>query len=320
VVRFDEFPPSYKASIRSSPLWQKIRVLALMRTIRLAVGTNGKMSPVNTTFAATLLKIGEGKFQKNDFGMLNLKGVPHTNFERPADGEKILIDFVYAELLQKANSTTEENSDYLNERCILVPLSRDVRALNKKITRKLPGKLILSKSIDLPDPKGIDTLPEECLNKLSISGLPEHLIYLKVGMPVVVMRNLYIKQGVCNGSRMVVLSIGAGFLMGKLISGPKSGTVVLIPKIKIHNKISVRAGLLFYRYQFPVAPAYAMSVNKTQGQTFRRVSVYLETDVFAHGQLYVALSRVTEACNVLVAKPSGRRGVVNVCHKKLFKV
>jgi hypothetical protein len=104
-------------------------------------------------------------------------------------------------------------------------------------------------------------LPEEYLNKLSISGLPEHLIYLKVGMPVVVMRNLYKKKGVCNSSRMVVLNIGVGFLVGRLISGPKLGMVVMIPKIKIHNKSSAQAGLSFYRYQFPVAPAYAMSVK-----------------------------------------------------------
>jgi ATP-dependent DNA helicase PIF1 len=102
----------------------------------------------------------------------------------------------------------------------------------------LPGTLYQSKSIDLPDPDGLDSLPKECLNKLSISGSLQHSILLKVGMPVVVMRNLYMKQGVCNGTQLLVLSIGKGFLMGQLISGPKFGSVVMIPKIKIHNKSS----------------------------------------------------------------------------------
>jgi hypothetical protein len=161
------------------------------------------------------LKVSEGKFQKEEFGILNLKGIPHANFKTPGEGEKILIDFVYGKLLSKASSDVITNAAYLNQRCVLAPLNRDVRGLNKRITRLLPGKLRLLKLIDLPDPEGVDTLPEECLNKLSISGLPEHSIYLKVGMPVVVMRNLYIKQGVCNGSRMVILSIGEGFLMGQ---------------------------------------------------------------------------------------------------------
>jgi ATP-dependent exoDNAse (exonuclease V) alpha subunit len=62
-----------------------------------------------------------------------------------------------------------------------------------------------------------------------------------------------------------------------------------------------------------------MSVNKSQGQTFDCVGVYLETDVFARGKLYVALSRVTEVRNLLFSKPALRDGVVNVCHKVLFR-
>jgi hypothetical protein len=156
-----------------------------------------------------------------------------------------LINFVYLDLLSKAALSFDENLAYLNERCVLAPLNRDVRGLNKRITQMLPGQPHVSKSIDLPDPEGIDTLPEECLNKISILGLPEHLIYLKVGMPIVVTCNLYIKQGVCNGLRMVVHRIGTGFLMGQLVSGPKSGNVVMIPKIKIHNKSSQKAVLSF---------------------------------------------------------------------------
>jgi hypothetical protein len=138
----------------------------------------------------------------------------------------------------------------------------------------LPGTLYQSKSNNLPNPDGIDSLPKECLNKLFISGLPQHLILLKVGMPVVVMRNLYIEQGVCNGTQLLVSSIGEGFLIGRLISGPKFGSVVMIPKIKIHNKSSSVSGLSFYCYQFPVALAYAMLVNRSQGQTFDKVGVF----------------------------------------------
>ena len=45
------------------------------------------------------------------------------------------------------------------------------------------------------------------------------------------------------------------------------------------------------RRQFPIRLAFAMTINKAQGQSLKRVGVYLKRPVFAHGQAYVALSR-----------------------------
>ena len=56
------------------------------------------------------------------------------------------------------------------------------------------------------------------------------------------------------------------------------------------------------RYQFPVRHAWAMTINKSQGQTFaQKVGVFLPQPVFAHGQLYVALSRASGFAGVRVA-------------------
>ena len=61
----------------------------------------------------------------------------------------------------------------------------------------------------------------------------------------------------------------------------------------------------FCRYQFPVKLTWATTVNKSQGQGFgARLGIYLPKPVFAHGQLYVAMSRAVTAANVrIMAEP-----------------
>ncbi len=54
------------------------------------------------------------------------------------------------------------------------------------------------------------------------------------------------------------------------------------------------------RCQFPINLAYCMTIHKAQGQTFSKVGVNLDTPCFAHGQLYVALSRCCQSSDLRV--------------------
>ena len=74
--------------------------------------------------------------------------------------------------------------------------------------------------------------------------------------------------------------------------------LIEIPRILFEVKIGSK-GITFHRRQFPLRVCYAVTVNKSQGQTLYKVGFDLRDDLFYHGQLYVVLSRTTCSANIM---------------------
>ncbi|CAO0795671.1 unnamed protein product [Mucor circinelloides] len=133
----------------------------------------------------------------------------------------------------------------------------------------------------------------EILSTIESGSLPPHQLDLKVGFPIMVIRNIDPLAGLCNGTRMIVNPLGTIIIEATISTGPNKGDVALIPRIKFITSATKGICLLdFQRTQFLVRLSFAMTINKAQGQTLGSVGLYLPCLVFGHGQLYIALSRV----------------------------
>ena len=122
---------------------------------------------------------------------------------------------------------------------------------------------------------------------------------LKVGAIVILLRTLNINAGLINGTRLNVIGLHENAIALKVITGQSAGNVILLPRIDL-TPSDTTLPFKLKRRQFPVKLAFAMTINKAQGQTFDKVRLYLPEPVFSHGQLYVALYKVKDPRNLRI--------------------
>lgn len=274
-------------TIKYSFVWNNFRIFRLTQNMR----------NDNQMFNKLLLNIGDGvikefkiplKWQTNDVAT-------------KIYGEKIAVNYD------------------LSRKIILTGYNEDVHKINEKILNELEGDSKTYYSIDLARHKGIDQgdrncdleYPVEYLNSLKISGLPTHKLKLKKGAIVMLLRNLSINDGLCNGTRLKVLELFKFNIKVEIITGTNIGNIAYIPRIQLQTPENSKLPFILFRRQFPLVIAFAITINKSQGQSFDEVGIYIRKPLFSHGQLYVALSRCKNAYKLFIENNSDDKESVN---------
>uniref|UniRef100_A0A0A9CAL8 DNA helicase Pif1-like 2B domain-containing protein n=1 Tax=Arundo donax TaxID=35708 RepID=A0A0A9CAL8_ARUDO len=163
--------------------------------------------------------------------------------------------------------------------------------------------------------------PIEYLNTLNANNYPQHRILLKIGVPIILLRNLNQSIGLCNSTRLIVTNLGENVIEAIIATGSNISDKIYIPRINLTTRGS-RWPFVLNRHQFPIKVCYTRTINKSQGQTLNNVGVYLKKPVFTHGQLYVALSRVTskQGLKILIENEDGSCGdkTKNIVYREIF--
>lgn len=104
----------------------------------------------------------------------------------------------------------------------------------------------------------------------------------------------------------------------EVISGAFVGTKHFIPRIEL-CPTDTKLPFKLIRKQMPLQICYSMTINKSQGQSLERVGLYLLNPVFTHGQLYVAVSRVTSPDGLKLFTDSKSCEATNITKNVVYK-
>ena len=136
---------------------------------------------------------------------------------------------------------------------------------------------------------------------LTQNSMPLHELKLKQGCICSIMRNMSVQKGLVKNARVIIERLHRRYIKVCVINNwtGELGNIHCIPQIRFEFT-PLCASWTVHCLQFPLRLAYASTFNGCQGLTLDKTVLDLQTEVFAHGQLYTALSRIRIRQNIVV--------------------
>ncbi|XP_019167801.1 PREDICTED: ATP-dependent DNA helicase PIF1-like [Ipomoea nil] len=309
------------ACINASYLWRSCKVFRLTKNLRLrSLQSDTEVKEIEE-FAKWIANIGDGTIGDSLHGECEINIPEEFVLTCVEDPISTIVDSIFP-MFRRGHSDIQ----YLKDRAILAPTLDIVDAVNEYMNdyNNAEGRTYLDCDSVKSD-SNVDMLADlhtpEFLNGLRCSGVPNHSLTLKVGSPVMLLRNIDHSLGLCNGTRMIISKLVDHVLEAQILCGASAGTKVLIPRMPL-TPSDPRLPFKFQRKQFPLMLSYAMTINKSQGQTLSNVGLFFKRTVFNHGQMYVAVSRVSnpKGLKILIwdENVKSKNTTTNVVYKEVF--
>ncbi|OMO90279.1 DNA helicase PIF1, ATP-dependent [Corchorus olitorius] len=112
------------------------------------------------------------------------------------------------------------HSSYIKQRAIVTPFNDTVEDLNNYIMNKIPvdSRIYLSSNSIAKNSSAFhdqNTLyPPEILSKVTVPGIPNQKLELKIGCAVMIMGNINQVNGLCNGTRLIITQLATSVIEG----------------------------------------------------------------------------------------------------------
>ena len=264
-----------------------------------------------------LSKVGDGTWNEDGTEMMSFTPSQRCTVICPNPDDPTIVNNAIDNLITTVFPGLDSGV-VAKDSVILAPKNSDVNFINRRALERLAGEATISLSSDTiveadSGSNDAETYPVEFLNTVNPPGMPRHELLLKVGAMIIVLRNLSRERGLVNGTRAVIIKINEHSIYVELLNGSMAGTRCYLCRIDLRTQ-NASLPFVMKRRQYPVSLAFGMTISKSQGQSLARVGLYLPEPVFAHGQLYVALTRCGDpnATTILLLHDDKIQGFLHV--------
>jgi hypothetical protein len=290
--------------LRRSFIWRQLQLLTLRQNMRLqGGGVNAQFATWLPTLSRDPLKVGP---------------IQLPSYIRRVSNTAELCERVFPAV--ELGSATRD-PDFFAMRAILAIRNDQLPSLNEMLMDQLLGEshtYYAAEQAYKEDGNTAEEVTREFLQGLQLQGLPPSILRLKVGAPVMLLRNIRPRDGLCNGTRLVITELRRHVIQARILTGDHKGSVHLIPRIDL-SSVDSKLPWTVTRRQYPITPCFAITVNKSQGQSLGVVGVDLTISPFSHGQLNVCLSRCTDVDRLTVLLPEGIDTALNVNYEEVLE-
>nr|GEY21461.1 hypothetical protein [Tanacetum cinerariifolium] len=170
-------------------------------------------------------------------------------------------DALINEIFPSFGTNTHLSVDRVS-RAILSTKNEHVDNINDMLIDRFPGEDKVYYSFDEAEDDTHNYYPLKFLNSRNVSRFPPHHLRLKIGCPIIILRNLDLANGLCNGTRLICKRFEPNVINTEIVVGQHAGVIVLLPRISLAPYEEDMFPFKPKRTQFPVRLSFAMTINK----------------------------------------------------------